>query len=678
MKTRSILSALLGLALMAGGCASDEFERGGVSPTSPGVHVRLTGAAAPAARTRATVEATDGERTVNSVLAVLFDTHEGFYKTVPATRVGETDEYTFIVEKDATYDIWLVANASDELRSALEGIEPGTPMENAEGVSCLESIVAGQAPDADGQFLMVSKYSEKVTTRITETQSVGEVHMIRLAARFDLLNKAEGVTVKSITFKNRTVRSAVLTPNTMPTQTDWYEETPYEVNVTGDPENGNPWEEHIYTYENNSVAGDFMRPELTITYTEGDDSQVKTHTVELVDPNSTAGTAMAVKRNNLYRIILTKATKLDFDLEVLDWEEADAIENPDLPLVLPKNVQDSLNRQLLVYDLFTEFNVKELDLSNKKVVSFYDKITDDPEDLPLTAFHTFINLYNNNLVQNGAIITDDSGNKYRLPTVGEVTLLLPIITTILPEDKLHYSDNGSLLNTSPIFSGNNIYDGYFTEDVFLKNNDDNTVLNTVDISTESEFGFSGLSQLKKGRETGETLFWRSSDEVLLDIPETGAEIRRLTPVYGIRFKGTNQYAAYRWETKRIANTFNRRYISIKIKALPQDSNIEINDIVDNASFWKDGYIEISFPCSGQHNGKSGDFASTYGRIGEAGYFLTSSLYTANFINNKPTNGSRSYVAATWITSTCVWQRLITYCNPIRLVKVKESEAENQK
>ena len=224
MKIRNIFSALLGFSLMFSACNSEDVDFATTTGNTPGVHLRLTGAAAGKVSSRATVEATDGERTVNSLLAVLFDTHEGFYKTVPATRIGDIDEYTFIVEKDATYDIWLVANASDELTTALQNIPAGTPFEDSEtGESCLNTIIADQAPDADGNFLMVSKYSEKVTTRITENQSIGDVHMIRLSARFDLLNKAENVTVTSITFDNRTIKSAVLTPNTMSTASEWYE-----------------------------------------------------------------------------------------------------------------------------------------------------------------------------------------------------------------------------------------------------------------------------------------------------------------------------------------------------------------------------------------------------------------------------------------------------------------------
>ena len=665
MKTRSILSALLGLALMAGGCASDEFERGGVSPTSPGVHVRLTGAAAPAARTRATVEATDGERTVNSVLAVLFDTHEGFYKTVPATRVGETDEYTFIVEKDATYDIWLVANASDELRSALEGIEPGTPMENAEGVSCLEAIVAGQAPDADGEFLMVSKYSEKVTTRITETQSVGEVHMIRLAARFDLLNKAEGVTVRSITFRNRTVRSAVLTPNTMPTQTDWYEETPYEVNVTGDPENGSPWEGHIYTYENNSVAGDQMRPELTITYTEGDDTQEKTHTVELVDPNSTAGTAMAVKRNNLYRIILTKATKLDFDLEVLDWEEADAIENPDLPLVLPADQQKALNEKLLV-NMFTEYNVKSLDLSSKTVTEFYDKLAVGQEDVPVTSMFTYNELKNAGLTANGegAIIKDTDGNLYRLPTVGELMLLVPMIDNFQPGfTSLEYDEKNNALYHVPMWTGQSniaMATDEFTEKVYLKNLDNGDWSTSAALDTESENGFSGKSQLLRGRAIEGLTFSSAigtSEYGYDDIKST-----KVYPVYAVRFKGTDQCSAYRYQTTAFEDHPFKRYLSIKIKALPKNTDYTVYDVADNHSFWANDYIEIKIPLNGRYENNKLTYCGY-------GYLLSTS-----YIKNSQTPGLLYCFAGYSQINTGA----LAIKMPVRLVKVKkESEAEDQ-
>ena len=55
-------------------------------------------------------------------------------------------------------------------------------------------------------------------------------------------------------------------------------------------------------------------------------------------------------------------------------------------------------------------------------------------------------------------------------------------------------------------------------------------------------------------------------------------------VYGLRFKGTKQFAAYKWEWTSNGGT------TIKIKALPQESNLQLSYIVDNEQFWASGCI----------------------------------------------------------------------------------------
>ena len=69
----------------------------------------------------------------------------------------------------------------------------------------------------------------------------------------------------------------------------------------------------------------------------------------------------------------------------------------------------------------------------------------------------------------------------------------------------------------------------------------------------------------------------------------------IRPVYGLRFKGTSQYAAYRWETCQIADNPLERYLSIKIKALEKDDTQTTIDQVAQEAFWKDGFIEFKFP-----------------------------------------------------------------------------------
>ena len=78
------------------------------------------------------------------------------------------------------------------------------------------------------------------------------------------------------------------------------------------------------------------------------------------------------------------------------------------------------------------------------------------------------------------------------------------------------------------------------------------------------------------------------------------------PVYGLRFKGTSQYAAYRW--KRAGLPTIRRNVTSRSrsKALPADSELTVDDVADNASFWRDGFIEFKFPASGYYSPANAD------------------------------------------------------------------------
>ncbi|MDE7473029.1 MAG: hypothetical protein K2M68_05525, partial [Muribaculaceae bacterium] len=303
----------------------------------------------------------------------------------------------------------------------------------------------------------------------------------------------------------------------------------------------------------------------------------------------------------LYRIVLTKATKLDFDLQVLDWNAEEAeIEHPDVPLNLPKNVQDSLNRQLLVYDLFTEFDVNELDLTNAKVKSFYTSLPEVDTDVSeLSTFITYKSLKDNNLLEDGALITDNSGNEYRVPTAGELQLITTAYSGFLQSPVkdnyiYHVSWGAYTTGSSSMYSAIE-----FEEFVYLKNNANLTPNSSVDVSEESEFGFKGKSILKRGRIT-DTIYANTNGQKIELTP--GDITYQVCPIYGIRFKGTKQYSAYKWESLATNGDRSRRYISVKIKALPEDADITIDDIVDNHSYWNDeDCIEIILATRGRGN-----------------------------------------------------------------------------
>ncbi|MBD5193080.1 MAG: hypothetical protein HDS91_00955 [Bacteroidales bacterium] len=446
----------------------------------------------------------------------------------------------------------------------------------------------------------------------------------------------------------------------------WFEKKDYSLGVTGDPENGTAWNGKIYTYENHSEAESEQTPTLTITYYEGDDAtDTKTHEVKLIDSDSTTGKTMPIKRNNLYRIVLTKATKLDFDLQVLDWDDEEAeIEHPEVPLILPKDVQDSLNRQLLVYDLFTEYNVKSIDFDNK-TVEFFDNYVFPTNDDYKNCFFSYNDFRNKNVLN--AVFTDENKDSYRLATPGELQLLVPI------EDS-RVNENGLSRYAYPYFLANNdfMYKSEFQEDVYFKTSDAQRVKD-CDISTENEYGFSGISQL--GRSRDYITFNLTSDENFTSDPALAAKSVKLKTVYGIRFKGTSQYAAYKWENTYINNDVTNRALIIYIKALLKDSKVTLDDIVDNHSFWKENdCIKIIFPITGCYS---------YTNLNKLIYKGTTNSIISNCLIDKDLNPIKSGVLRITATFNNFYRLSVINSENspvtrylIRLVKVKKEENES--
>ena len=625
MKSFKLFSIALCALSLLGSCTAEDMP-GKPGVNEPGVHLTLGGAAAKSLTRAATEAAADEEKDVRTLHAVLFDTHEGFYDTVEARRDG--DGWSFIVEKDATYEVYLVANANEALITTLRSIDKGTKADDAE--KGLESIIANQAPGEAYQFLMLSKYPQKVTTRITETENLGEVRMERLAARFDIVNQAEGVTVDKVTLNNRTVRSSLVTRNLMPSESYWFENESYTVDLAGDKEEPAKCERVIYSYENYSGKETNTVLSMTVEYTEK--GVRKTHEVEFIDPAKKDRTPLAIKRNNLYRVVLTKAGKLDFDLQVADWDAPEALEATDLKLDLPADEQEELNKRLLVYDLFTEYNVKSIDKETKKV-TFYDELAPALEDCDTTSYFKYQELWDAGICKNGAVLTDDNGNEYRLPTSGELKLLMP-----------QYSLSNNILG-HPAFTINRTLNKEIKENITLKNKDDGYKA-TAEYSNVTSY------------------LALSKNAYPYVYPTSGPSYVR--PCYGIRYKATDQYSAYRWEIYNLDN--NVLCVSIRIKALPIDSDITIDDIIDNVTFWKDNYIEINLPFLGYVAAHAPEIQQ-YGTVTA---YTSSTTFKLNdnvrFSDRLRTGNIEGYVGG----------QVSDYGMTLRLVKVKkEAQPEGQ-
>ena len=603
MKTKFILSALMAAALF-GGCSKDVTEE---MPSDGNRVVFTLGGSTRAAGdndTHSTLASTDDEKKISSLIAVAFGSDGAYYKSFEAVYDDGQKTATFDLEKNGTYDIYFVANADDGLKGALMTL---TDQNSDQSVTAadLASLVVTQALSDDTakhDFVMLSDGPKKVVSQHGTTVNGGLVMMRRLAVRFDLVNAAEGVEITSVKFVNRTKASRLDASNDMNFASgSLYEDKTYDnLGLAGNYQTPAKYEAKIYSYENVNTGSDNL-PSLEITYTM--DGLTLTHTVKFYDSTSENGTTpLALKRNYLYRIVLTKPMDVEFAVTVDDWNSAAAFQITDLPFENTAPNQSELNAKLKV-NMFTPYNVLSLD-KNTKNVKFYDKMATSRDECPTTSYFTYNWLAgkeDGTYSSNGAntdtdlrneVFTDDAGNKYRLPTLGELELLAPVASE--HSDRPHVDIDGKWVSAAD-GSGNGVtYPAWFCIPdgitMIQKDQDGNVYSFTETLYFDNDGDFAsdsagesitGTSYIRLG-ELSHTYDW---EDVTYD----------MYVVYALRFKGTSEFAAYRYECCEEGNV---HYLSIRIKALPADSSITIGDLVGNNSFWNSGYIEYKFPAAG--------------------------------------------------------------------------------
>ena len=667
MKT-SFITALLAAAALLAGCSKDAPD-GGPQPSDGNRVVFTLGGATRAAGDNdasAPLAATDEEKKIDGLLAVAFTDDGNYYKTFDAAYDADSQTASFDVEKNGTYDIWFVANADETLAAALLALTDRNSDSRVTEDDLATLLVTQQVGRKDGEeawhpFVMFSTEARRIVSKHGVVTNGGVVTMRRLAVRIDLVNAATGVTVNSVKFVNRTKQSRLGASNdmTFSTPQDLYEEKSYEgIDLAGDFTKPTEYKASIYSYENVDVTPDGEHlPALEVKYTM--DGLKFTHTVKFFDSTDPAGkTPLALKRNYLYRIVLTKQLDVSFDITVEDWNTAGAFQIEDIPF--DKHDQAALNAALKV-NMFTEFNVKSVDLNSKTVNAFYDKLAVSADECPTDSYFTYTELKDAGATAADAVFTGPDGKKYRLPTEGELNLLMPMYTEEADQPDIDgkkgryhpwWNDNAST-NTTYVMVTNE-----FTETIYLKNGVDNLPDQTHSDDTDSEYTLKGQSQLKLGA-LSETVHYYTAEP---DDPQKGNY--NIHPVYAVRFKGTSQYAAYRWETCQINGNPLERYLSIKIKALPADSELTVDDVADNASFWRDGFIEFKFPASGYYSPENAGNPLPENITGRGvnGFCWSSSLWTG---------GSNARSLAFNLDDTLVGCYVPGHRFPLRLVKVAE-------
>ena len=593
----------------------------------------------------------------------LYDNGNGTYTfslEAPISDMNAKRKFVFVVNDDAAVAATAAGSAEADLHETAATVE----LADGDTADKLAEADAGIAMSgtatADGQ--------NEVITIVPGVKC--EVKLTRIVARVDVQNNTPNMTLESAVLVGAATRGYLFAqaPLSAPVADRIVLGSNATVDLTEEHPALKPGEvfapktfrKTFYAYERPNTAGDYAA--VRITYRVNDSKG----TVEVPFIRTEAGgaqTPVDIERNHLYTVVLgngkpVTTNEVQFTFKVEDWNTVEMPEEigPGDPLD-PKS-QQKLNAALKV-NMFTPFNAKSVDLGTKKINSFFDKLTVSADDCPTDSYFTYTELKDAGLTAADAVLTDGEGNEYRLPTEGELNLLLPMWTeeadraTVNKEkDGMYYpywNDNSST-NTFPYVT----VETPFTETIYLKNGTDNLPDETH--PADPEYTLKGESQLKVGTQTEQIAY--PADLV--------TNVYNIRPVYGLRFKGTNQYAAYRWETCKIASDPLERYLSIRIKALhPQDNATTIDDVADE-TFWQDGFIEFQFPASGYYSPENAGNPTPENitHRGVYGYCWVSSPWTGD-------SDSGARFLGFYLNDAHVGHSVPGSRFPLRLVKVSE-------
>ena len=593
----------------------------------------------------------------------LYDNGNGTYTfslEAPISDMNAKRKFVFVVNDDAAVAATAAGSAEADLHETAATVE----LADGDTADKLAEADAGIAMSgtatADGQ--------NQVITIVPGVKC--EVKLTRIVARVDVQNNTPNMTLESAVLVGAATRGYLFAqaPLSAPVAdrivlgsnatVDLTEEHP--ALKPGEVFTPKTFRKTFYAYERPNTAGDYAA--VRITYRVNDSKG----TVEVPFIRTEVGgaqTPVDIERNHLYTVVLgngkpVTTNEVQFTFKVEDWNTVEMPEEIGPGDPLDPESQQKLNAALKV-NMFTPFNAKSVDLGAKKINSFFDELAVSADDCPTDSYFTYTELKDAGLTAADAVLTDGEGNQDRLPTEGELNLLLPMWTeeadraTVNKEkDGMYYpywNDNSST-NTFPYVT----VETPFTETIYLKNGMDNLPDETH--PADPEYTLKGESQLKVGTQTEQIAY--PADLV--------TNVYNIRPVYGLRFKGTNQYAAYRWETCKIASDPLERYLSIRIKALhPQDNATTIDDVADE-TFWQDGFIEFQFPASGYYSPENAGNPTPENitHRGVYGYCWVSSLWTGD-------SDSGARFLGFYLNDAHVGHSVPGSRFPLRLVKVSE-------
>ena len=274
---------------------------------------------------------TADEKKVTSLYAVVFNdaagvavngkvgsanSSEKFYKLFNVLEHNGSAELKagmdyFLKMEDGHYYICFVANPGNEMIGKLKALTSASTIKDFK-----ELVEDKVSPETKPGMLMTSAFIGLVSAKDKESK-LNQIELKRAAARLDIVNKVEGVTVNKIIFNNIATKTVLIgkkkkdfNPDFLAANTEYA-----DVKLNGKADGTAEFKEKIYSYEQYGAAD--KAPSLKISFTEGTD---KNYDV-IVEFKSLEGNKLInILRNTLYKLEITKEGEaLKFTLATSSW-----------------------------------------------------------------------------------------------------------------------------------------------------------------------------------------------------------------------------------------------------------------------------------------------------------------------------------------------------------------------
>jgi hypothetical protein len=370
--------------------------------------VRLTVAASPVAFTLGftssdgQAELFDHESRFAGVTVAAFTKGGSFHSSFAPAREG--DHYVFDME-EGNYKIWVLANAHSA-QTIAELLTPGVSRE-----SDLLALTTDGALARDRRLPMVSASAIEFYRDPQRRTSLGQIEMKRMAARIDVVNGVDGLTIDRVVMRSRAA-VGTLDHQTVPQGSAHLEDKAFnDLGLEGSADQPALFTGHLYSYANHNASGEGAAS-VVVHYTYLDER----HSTEFAFDGR-------LDHNHLYSVQLVHRGG-QIDHRAASWSHGGMAVEYFSPLALP-------NRRLAI-NRFAPTNVETLNEA-KGLVTF---CADNSTAGYATAWSADFA---------GTTYSDAAGNSYRVPTPDEMRLVAPDIRGMLST-----ASEGEALNVEEI------------------------------------------------------------------------------------------------------------------------------------------------------------------------------------------------------------------------------------